>query len=213
MFSVKKGKDGAVKIGRPREDDVFTLKQVEAAVIALHDIPESRRSAFSGRAQNLRKVGLLPSSAGKGFHVSYDVFDLLHWVLVFEFYELGLSPAEIDMALTAVSPLAAKAFAEADAEDDKILWMNGDFFSRSMKVQAGEKPGEVIVGVALASQFGSGVFGEKKIRRALTINLSDLKRRLAAVLPVQWPTEFAYIDKGGLHVATMSRGAAAADGN
>lgn len=208
LLAIGRNADGTITASREKAGQTFTTSEVEDAVLALHSIPPERRSAFAGRVRNLQKAGLLPGSPGPGRRAAYDCFDVAAWVIIFALTEAGLQPSEIAPALPLVEPKVIKVFASPDGEADYFLWIRAAWLSRYLQAQADQAPEPITAGVTLAPKLG-GVLNEKGIERATVLNLSHLKRRLASILPVEWPTEFAFVDqKGQIVVASMSRGAA-----
>jgi hypothetical protein len=74
---------------------MFTYSQVERALAAVHGISPSAMGAFRGRIKHFQRLGLVPSSPGKGRKVSYRLEDAYMWALCLELQEFGVDPVII----------------------------------------------------------------------------------------------------------------------
>ena len=195
---------GAAPGQRAKFGQTFTTAEVEDAVLALHNIPDERRSAFVARVRYLQKSGLLPGSPGPGRRAVYDAVDILQWVIVFALAELGLQPAEIAHAMPGIELKVAKVFADPDDGEDRLLWIRGAWLSRYLQAQAGQEPEALISDVAAANQI-SVVLREHGVDRVSILNLTAIKRRLANVLPITWPDIGYVVENGRLYLGVVSR--------
>jgi hypothetical protein len=73
----------------------FTYREVEAALAVAHEIPEARMGAFRGRLKHFLRLGLVPSSPGKGNKITYTLENVYMWALCLELEEFGLDPVRI----------------------------------------------------------------------------------------------------------------------
>jgi hypothetical protein len=74
---------------------MFTYSQVERALAAVHEISPPAMGAFRGRIKHFQRLGLVPSSPGKGRKVSYRLEDVYMWALCLELQEFGIEPVII----------------------------------------------------------------------------------------------------------------------
>ena len=61
--------------------EMFTYKEVERALAAVHQISPSAMGAFRGRIKHFQRLGLVPSSPGKGRKISYRLEDVYVWAV------------------------------------------------------------------------------------------------------------------------------------
>jgi hypothetical protein len=74
---------------------MYTYAEVERALAAVHDVPPSAMGAFRGRIKHFQRLGLVPSSPGKGRKISYRLEDVYMWAVCLEFEEFGIDPVII----------------------------------------------------------------------------------------------------------------------
>ena len=71
---------------------MFTYSKVERALAAVHKISPSAMGAFRGRIKHFQRLGLVPSSPGKGRKISYSLEDVYMWAMCLELQEFGIDP-------------------------------------------------------------------------------------------------------------------------
>jgi hypothetical protein len=74
---------------------MYSYGQVEAALAAVHQIPPNALGAFRGRIKHFQKIGIVPSSPGKGRRIDYALTDVYRWGFCLEFAEFGMDPVTI----------------------------------------------------------------------------------------------------------------------
>jgi hypothetical protein len=74
----------------------FTYAQVEAALASVHEIPAARMKAFRGRLKHFLRLGIVPSSPGKGNKITYTINNVYMWAICLELEEFGLDPVRIE---------------------------------------------------------------------------------------------------------------------
>jgi hypothetical protein len=74
---------------------MFTYSEVERALAAVHEISPSAIGAFRGRIKHFQRLGLVPSSPGKGRKISYRLEDVYTWAVCLELQEFGIDPTII----------------------------------------------------------------------------------------------------------------------
>ena len=74
---------------------MFTYSQVETALAKTFAIRNEALGAFRGRIKHFQRLGLVPSSPGKGRKISYEREDIYKWAIGLEFAEFGVDPSLI----------------------------------------------------------------------------------------------------------------------
>ena len=74
---------------------MYPYKVVEAALARLHVENPSAMGAFRGRLKHLQRIGLVPSSPGRGKRIEYSFEDVAKWALALEVAEFGIDPLVI----------------------------------------------------------------------------------------------------------------------
>jgi hypothetical protein len=74
---------------------MYSYGQVEAALAGVHQIPPNALGAFRGRIKHFQKIGIVPSSPGKGRRIDYALTDVYRWGFCLEFAEFGMDPVTI----------------------------------------------------------------------------------------------------------------------
>jgi hypothetical protein len=72
---------------------VFTYAEVEAAFAKVHNVKPDGRKALKARINNFQKLGIVPSSPGKGKRITYELKDIYKWGLCLELAEFGIDPS------------------------------------------------------------------------------------------------------------------------
>jgi hypothetical protein len=71
---------------------LFSYAQVETILVAAYKIKPSAKGAFRGRIKHFQRLGIVPSSPGKGRKIAYERKDIYAWALCLEFAEFGMDP-------------------------------------------------------------------------------------------------------------------------
>lgn len=155
---------------------MFRYAEVEAALAAIHDIPESGMGAFKGRLIHFQRIGLGPSNPGRGKKIEYTLEDVLIWAFCLQLAEFGIDPKTIQ-AIYGWASLAISIglFRKVDGDDVFFLVtpmvmsraLNGD--GVEAPVSADQIPEQTVV--VRASKLDATQLG-----RAMVINLSRLRR-------------------------------------
>jgi hypothetical protein len=74
---------------------MYTYAQVERALAAVHEVPEAAMGAFRGRFKHFQRLGMVPSSPGRGRKIVYSLDDVYFWALCLQLEEFGLDPTKI----------------------------------------------------------------------------------------------------------------------
>jgi hypothetical protein len=75
--------------------EMFAYSKVERVLASVHEISPSAMGAFRGRIKHFQRLGLVPSSPGKGHKISYRLEDVYMWAICLEMQEFGIDPAII----------------------------------------------------------------------------------------------------------------------
>jgi hypothetical protein len=79
--------------------EAFSYKSVEKALAVVHLVPSQALGAFRGRLQHFQRLGMVPSSPGRGRRISYEKADICLWAFGLEFAEFGMDPTLIKRVL------------------------------------------------------------------------------------------------------------------
>jgi hypothetical protein len=74
---------------------MFSYGQIEAVLCRIHSIPKERMGALRGRLKHFLRLGIVPSSPGKGRKIAYSLENLYMWAICLELEEFGLDPVRI----------------------------------------------------------------------------------------------------------------------
>lgn len=96
---------------------MYTYGQVEAALAKVHKIPPERFGAFRGRIKHFQRIGLVPSSPGRGKRISYEDNDIYLWAFALQLSEFGIDPIIIKRVVDDMQFHALRAFLETTGDD------------------------------------------------------------------------------------------------
>lgn len=164
---------------------MFTYGQVERAIAELHGIPpEQAAGKLRSRLKHFQRIGLVPSSPGKGQKLSYTPLDAARWAICFEFAELATPPERVKQILGIYGSSILKSFAGPMPEEDVFFCGEANFFAEAV---TGHR--ESYFGFMDASQAPDvlkGTEAHRPINRLVTINLTHIKRELQRTLGIDW---------------------------
>jgi hypothetical protein len=83
---------------------MYSYNQVEKALAHVHFIPEDAMGAFRGRLQHFQRLGMVPSTPGRGRKISYQKADVFFWAFALELAEFGMDPKVIKQILDIIWP-------------------------------------------------------------------------------------------------------------
>jgi hypothetical protein len=153
---------------------LYSYAQVENALAEAFGIGPDKRGALRGRIKHFQRLGISPSSPGKGRTIDYEKKDALRWAIAMEFAEFGIDPTVIKPALYIVGN------ALAEHANDKNVWLV--FSPRLMSHPAQDGGFHAIVVTDLARYAAAleqgSIRGHHDPRRLGIIDISRLKREL-----------------------------------
>jgi hypothetical protein len=152
----------------------YTYAQVEAALARMHGIDERSAGAFRGRIKNFQRLGIVPSSPGKGKKIVYSFADTVRWGLCLELSEFGMAPEYIKRIVAAIGDSVQAALkAPRIAKRPVILLLSPHLLD-------GEYDGETIANLATISPMTTKdlLFPASKLQRILFINLTRFRDNL-----------------------------------
>jgi len=166
----------------------FKYAQLETAIASIHNVPAKAMMTFKSRLKHFQRIGLVPSSPGKGQKIAYRIGDAIKWALCFEFAELGLPPEQVKVVVYFFLSDMLRSFQGPVQEDDQIFILQGNFLEWHLneedKTKWGE--GEPNLGTLSVSKLCDTVFRRENMSRVLMINLTHLKRELGKALDIEW---------------------------
>ena len=83
---------------------------VERALAKIHHVPEDRRLAFKARLGNLKRLGAVPSSGGRGRKLTYSIEDAYLLAFAVELGQFGVDPAWIKLIIEGKKERIIEAF-------------------------------------------------------------------------------------------------------
>ncbi len=143
---------------------MYSYAHVEAALARVHQVDESALVAFRGRINNLKRLGVVPSSGGRGKKISYNVFDILALAFCLQLAEFGIDPSAISKVSASIGPYVNDAAKMGESSNEDIYIV---FFPSVLTAQihdsAETKRGALTFTIAPESDITA-----KKLREKLT---------------------------------------------
>jgi len=178
---------------------LFTYQEVENAIARLHHVPSARTGTFKARIRNFQRVGLIPSSPGKGLRIRYDIEDVIRWALCFEFSEIGLLPEQIKRIFTCSGWTLFRPFEGPVTSDDYLFCLLGNFLEWHLNKEDKQSLDheELVFDVVRASRISRMIIKNEYYNRILIINMTALKRKLGQELNINWDYKITMSSKDG----------------
>ena len=160
----------------------------------------------SGVDSHFQKLGIVPSSPGRGAKIDYDLKAAVDWAVAFELAELGIQPELIKFLIQVYGGAIFdffenkfRLFPESAASDEDILFCfdaafltihlnpkSGIFdLTRTDLMERGMFDYRATAALKPLSMLPS-FFDAPHVRRVSAINLSRLKRELGKALGIDW---------------------------
>ncbi|WP_424361416.1 hypothetical protein [Methylocystis parvus] len=161
---------------------MFTYGQVEAALAKLHGVDSRALGAFRGRIKHFQRLGIVPSSPGRGRKISYEMEHVLIWTFCLELSQFGIDPTIIERFVRASGYAIIAEFEKASRLTEDIYWA---FYPNIMSNWFYSDDG--LFGTIRTDCFSASQVSATKIevefgRRVSLINLTKLKKELDAAL-------------------------------
>ncbi len=103
---------------------MFRYAEVEAALAKIHRVPDESLGAFRGRIKHLQKLGVVPSSPGKGKKITYNFGAAVVWAYCLQLAEFGTDPTDIktfyNITMHEVQPILMN---DRDEEDMVMMFI------------------------------------------------------------------------------------------
>lgn len=163
---------------------------VEAALAKINHVPEASLGAFRGRISNLKRIGLVASSGGRGKKILYDMTDVWKLAFYIELTQSGIDP-------TAMKDYFSNATADIITAFNRVYLADADiYYGFGLNIMTGSfyygekltKENIDIVGAIAGSEFDARDLSVEKInnqlrsRRVILLNISQLRRDLDRAL-------------------------------
>jgi hypothetical protein len=103
---------------------VFSYKQVEKALADVHFVPEDAMGAFRGRLQHFQRLGMVPSTPGRGRKISYERAAVFFWAFALELAEFGMDPKVIKHILDTIWPAVRPYLIEDHNGPDRYFFFS-----------------------------------------------------------------------------------------
>jgi hypothetical protein len=156
------------------DEPKYTYAQVEAALADHHEIDGRSVGAFRGRIKNFQRLGIVPSSPGKGKKITYDFAAVVKWGLCLELAEFGIAPEYIKLIVEARGDAT---LATLKLPGEHVLYFSPFLLGGPRDLEAIRAS----TGIAESSKL-TGLM-TSRLPRVLIINLTELLRGLLSALP------------------------------
>jgi hypothetical protein len=176
--------EGAAVAGdaRHQSDGSFKYGQIEAAIASMHNVPPEAMATFRSRVKHFQRIGLVPSSPGKGQKIKYKLADAALWALCFEFTEFGLAPEQVKTIIKIGGDAVTKAMLDFVPTEDWFFATEGDLFEQHIS----NKP-HTVWGTFPASKIRDLFFSSGRyVPRLMIVNLTHMRRQLSTALGIDW---------------------------
>ncbi len=147
---------------------MWSYAEVEDVLAMLHMCATDKIGSLRGRLQHFQKLGLKPSSPGKGTRIAYTLEDIAKWALALEFAEFGVDPIGIKTIVDRVWNDVCRPLVDGPQGADELLMTNPEMLSRTY-YYVDTFSHRVVTGNAVAP-------GLDGVKRVLVVNLSWLHR-------------------------------------
>ena len=91
----------------------YSYKVVEASLASTFSVEQARLGSFRGRIGHLQRIGIVPSSPGRGRRIQYSFEDVAKWAFTLEVEEFGMDPTVcvtiVDGLWSMVKPASLKS--------------------------------------------------------------------------------------------------------
>jgi hypothetical protein len=187
LFLVKNGEGGAI----------LRYGEIEKAIASMHGVTKESSGIFRGRLRHFQKLGIVPSSPGRGAKIDYHRKAVVDWAIAFELAELGIAPELIKFCIQMYSMTIYAFFESPSASDEDMLFcFDASFLTAHLKMKSGmfdsmlsgREPLSMpeMEPVAMSVSKLPSFFNDPHVRRVSAINLSRLKSELGKALGIEW---------------------------
>jgi hypothetical protein len=195
---------GGVYEGQKGGFAMYTYAQVESALAKVHQVDDGAITAFRGRINNLKRLGVVPTSGGRGKKISYNVFDVLALAFCLQLFEYGIDPSTISKLSARIGPevIRAAKIGENSSEDVYIAFFPS-FLTAQIHDGRQTKWGDLSFIIVPESETTAKKLREKMIpkvnlngadrlfkhsaKRIAAINISELVRDIGQAFRAQSP--------------------------
>jgi hypothetical protein len=123
--------------------ETFSYKTVERALADVHHIGQDAMGAFRGRLQHFQRLGMVPSSPGRGRKISYEKADVFLWAFGLELAEFGMDPTLIKRLLDVYWPSVRPHLLEKAAGLGRFFFFSPSLIGKDVPMtlqQTSDKP-------------------------------------------------------------------------
>ncbi|MGE3993424.1 hypothetical protein [Pseudorhodoplanes sp.] len=150
----------------------------------LHRVDDRARGAFRARIKHFQKLGIVPSSPGRGKKISYEMEHVIIWAFCLELSQFGIDPTIIARFVRVLGYAIINIFENSSPSDDEKYFafypniMSNWFYSEEVLL------GTIKTDCFLASEISASEIAAEFGRRVALINLTRVKQELDAALGV-----------------------------
>jgi hypothetical protein len=161
---------------------LFNYGQVEAALAKLHRVDDRARGAFRARIKHFQKLGIVPSSPGRGKKISYEMEHVIIWAFCLELSQFGIDPTIIKRFIAVLGFALIDDFKKTShSKDDRYFAFYPNIMSNWFYGEEGLF-GTIRTDCFCASEVSASKIEAEFGRRVSLINLTKLKKELDAAL-------------------------------
>jgi len=180
--------------------EAFSYKAVEKALAIVHLVPSQAMGAFRGRLQHFQRLGMVPSSPGRGRRISYEKADVCLWAFALELAEFGMDPTLIKRVLDARWPDVRPHLLESIDDRDRFFFFSPNLIGKGFPTELQQTIDKkdsvpfsitacVIADLADLEKRVVHPVGRAALAKCMSrygmINLSRLQRDLAKALSIE----------------------------
>ena len=168
---------------------MYRYAEVEAALAKMHHIAPDAIGAFRGRIKHLQKIGVVPSSPGRGKKISYNFGAVAVWAFCLQVAEFGVDPTVTRTFYRAVEGWLLRILLNDREEEDQIMIFIPHLMSRWLIGQWNAeiglfmviRPASEATYAHMAAQMPD-MHPDARLQRLGMLNISQIRRDLKEAL-------------------------------
>lgn len=166
---------------------MYRFAEVQYALAKLHGAHLNHLGVMRGRLQHFQRLGLVPSTPGRGKVVRYSDEDALKWAFSLELVECGIDPSRVVTVVPRLWPQIESALSEV-YEGELVFAARPSFLITEMMGK--ETSGDAFDGIQPINPmdpvskyvFDASELVNYRPGRAIMVNLTELRQRTLKAL-------------------------------